>query len=828
MIENAADSAVVGPASARVVDAELLSLVASESPDPRAIAVIGAPGNGVRTLIRDRLPQLLDCPHTLLSGSWPTSIPDEAVLLIPSVQDTPHDPPPAGLSGARIVVGCHHLDDLPDWVRALAPRERNITSLEALSHAELQEFLTLRLGGPIRASALRDIGSSAGFVPSIITELIRVVVREGVLMPIDGTWTLVSPIDARHFVSILSNHIAGLDADVRACFLRLCLVGSAKEHELSDAERSSCEVLLRAGLIRVNPEGRYEVRARIFAEAGQLLVAPHEAATVLRKVLQGPHPSEQAVLWGLHNREPVRPDAVIHVIKRALDQHEWAVANQLAGLAYEFLTEVADKNSASEMLLLQAVALRFLDEPDEAMACLAHAETLTDAQDVHVRVAIQRAEVLHYQRGDIDEALATLQEAETANRDPQLRGDLIGHRAMHLIYGGRFREAVVVTEQAQKLLSPGHRRIRTRLSIAHCLALVAQGNIQRGLRRSVQIGVHQLVPMLREQWVAEELSAAYFVSAFRAHGPANLPRMMQRFEGAEAARYRPDDISFQLARASWLLASGKIAEAAREASTCFANAQFHDPTGLSQAVAALHAQISALRGNTHVARTMIATAQGMRARASAVIAGGVEAHLSATEYLLNDAKATAHTLARAEKFITEGKFGFAAEVLYTGVRFGDQRAAEQLIELKPKLDGSLTALHVQHARAVLAGDPVALVTAGEQLQKSGLKLHALEAYQFAATFPTIPQLTAHRAEHESRRLVEEMGEITHPLMPRASFPTTLYLTRREREVQELIVRGLSNREIAGRLSLSTRTVEGHISRLYQKTGHARRHPSRRR
>jgi two-component system nitrate/nitrite response regulator NarL len=42
------------------------------------------------------------------------------------------------------------------------------------------------------------------------------------------------------------------------------------------------------------------------------------------------------------------------------------------------------------------------------------------------------------------------------------------------------------------------------------------------------------------------------------------------------------------------------------------------------------------------------------------------------------------------------------------------------------------------------------------------------------------------------------------------------LTPRERETLALLTKGLSNKEIAARLSLSVRTVEGHLNRLYDK------------
>ena len=44
------------------------------------------------------------------------------------------------------------------------------------------------------------------------------------------------------------------------------------------------------------------------------------------------------------------------------------------------------------------------------------------------------------------------------------------------------------------------------------------------------------------------------------------------------------------------------------------------------------------------------------------------------------------------------------------------------------------------------------------------------------------------------------------------------LTAREREVAELVASGLTNRQVAGRLFLSVRTVETHVDRVLGKLG----------
>ena len=47
-----------------------------------------------------------------------------------------------------------------------------------------------------------------------------------------------------------------------------------------------------------------------------------------------------------------------------------------------------------------------------------------------------------------------------------------------------------------------------------------------------------------------------------------------------------------------------------------------------------------------------------------------------------------------------------------------------------------------------------------------------------------------------------------------------HLTNREREVLSLVVQGRTNKDIASRLAISTKTVEAHRAKVMRKTGAA--------
>ena len=78
-------------------------------------------------------------------------------------------------------------------------------------------------------------------------------------------------------------------------------------------------------------------------------------------------------------------------------------------------------------------------------------------------------------------------------------------------------------------------------------------------------------------------------------------------------------------------------------------------------------------------------------------------------------------------------------------------------------------------------------------------------------------LGARQTAQRLRRQLRQRGHRHVPRGPtRATAANPAGLTRRQVEVLELLAQGLSNPEIAARLSLSAKTVEHHVSALLAK------------
>ncbi|MFG2846476.1 LuxR C-terminal-related transcriptional regulator [Kitasatospora sp. NPDC048296] len=144
----------------------------------------------------------------------------------------------------------------------------------------------------------------------------------------------------------------------------------------------------------------------------------------------------------------------------------------------------------------------------------------------------------------------------------------------------------------------------------------------------------------------------------------------------------------------------------------------------------------------------------------------------------------------------------------------------QATRLAAHSSSELVRLQAEHIRALAESDGDALSAVMTRLRELGaLPLAAEAAAQAGRAYRAAGQ------HHKSREVRSGCGEIladcggTLPpwcaVEPRWE-GATAQLTTREREIAALAAAGVSNRDIAGQLVLSVRTVENHLHRVYHK------------
>jgi len=116
------------------------------------------------------------------------------------------------------------------------------------------------------------------------------------------------------------------------------------------------------------------------------------------------------------------------------------------------------------------------------------------------------------------------------------------------------------------------------------------------------------------------------------------------------------------------------------------------------------------------------------------------------------------------------------------------------------------------------GDAAGLSVVSEDFERMGDLVAAADAAAHAALEYRRQDLRGSALGCSTRAdaLAARGGGARTPALRQATEP--LPLTDREREVVMLVSAGLSNRDVADRLTLSLRTVESHIYRAMAKTG----------
>jgi DNA-binding CsgD family transcriptional regulator/energy-coupling factor transporter ATP-binding protein EcfA2 len=240
------------------------------------------------------------------------------------------------------------------------------------------------------------------------------------------------------------------------------------------------------------------------------------------------------------------------------------------------------------------------------------------------------------------------------------------------------------------------------------------------------------------------------------------------------------------------------------------------PSGWLMMVSAWLAQAEAGQGHREAAATALKCSEDANGPQVAVFLSELElARAWVRACGGQTSSAQRHAIRAAELARQSGMCAVEMRALHTAVRFGDRSRAARLSELARILDAPLPDAIAEHACALADNDAHLLDKVADRFARVGAMALAADAAAQAAREHARAGERARRLESSARAqwLAGKFG-LHSPAIDAATQP--LPITDREREIAEMVSAGLSNRAIADRLSVSVRTVEGHLYRIFAK------------
>lgn len=161
--------------------------------------------------------------------------------------------------------------------------------------------------------------------------------------------------------------------------------------------------------------------------------------------------------------------------------------------------------------------------------------------------------------------------------------------------------------------------------------------------------------------------------------------------------------------------------------------------------------------------------------------------------------------------------GLELDALAFCLELGDTDSAPRLLELRDGLEGPRPAAICAYAAAISTDSPADHLEAAKTCEAAELWTFAALAYDAAAHAYRAAgdTLRERMANSQRKRCLDRADDLPGEDAARSDDSLGI-LTRRERDIVALAVRGLTDRQIAAELQVSVRTVEGHLYRSYAK------------
>ncbi|MFC5753970.1 LuxR C-terminal-related transcriptional regulator [Actinomadura rugatobispora] len=702
----------------------------------------------------------------------------------------------------------------PFWGADPDEAERRVHRLELgpLGHAQTAQLLEAAVGGQVEDAGSRRLWRVTRGNPLFLREL----VLAGMLEESGGVWRCApGPTLTPRLRELIEARIGGVDERERLALEYLALgepLDEALLHDLTDAAAvgrlTGRDLVMAAGaeLRLVHP---------LYGEAVRAGMGPLATRTRLRRLADAVDGAglrrRQDVLrlatWRLDSGGGTDPDLLLRAARIAWSGLAMEPAARLAAAALEAYLARPERRpgSAGEAAALLATVLHFADRDGEAETALGEvAGRLLDDRERGLHAGALGL-VLAWGLARDGDARAVLAEAAATIGDPAWRRHVLALGAWIDLSAGRVADARGAVERSREL-EPAPAPFAAETGAAEALIGAYGGDHARAVaiaaasmdeRARWRDEVPIVMPVL-----AQARTVAHLFAGEVGEGLAATAAGLDLVE--EFGRWNRVEASFCGWRAHLHRLRGDLAEAVRWARDGAARIGGRSAMFAGLCFGEL-ASAEAQRGRAGEAEEALRRAEDLARPAW----HGVEFSLAlARPWVLaargQTGEAVSAALAAADDAEARGLRGYAMFALHDTVRLGAaDRAAARLTALASQMDGPLAPLCAHHATAAAARDAKALATASESFEALGMLLYAAEAAAQGS------------AAARARTLAERCG---NPLTPALTSLAAPQLTSRQREIARLAAQGLSNREIADRLSISIRTVGNHLVMIYERLG----------
>ena len=682
------------------------------------------------------------------------------------------------------------------------------------------------LGGPVDGTTVHALWTTSEGNVLFLRELIIAAVESGALADTRGIWRLEGSLAASpRLTELVRLRLGTLDDDERHA-LEVVSVGEpiALPNLEALADRACIERLEARALVDVESvDSRRQVRMAhpLYGEVLRAELPASRYERICRELsdsLEGSVAlsSEDALrvaVWRLESGDSGHTELLVAAAHQAAFAFDFRLARRLARAAW-------DAGAGAEAGALLGVMLDTLGEHEDAEEVLRAAQSEARSEAEQARIAEARCGNLFRGLGRAAEADDVMRAAERALADQDLRDELAAQRAVHSVFAADMTQALAL---AEPLLDESRHppRVVAKAALAAGTAFALAGRTADAIR--VADRAFELRIELGDQ-VQMAGPGVYLVAralALAAAGRLDAAEATARagYDGAVESQVLEGQGWFTVMLGRIGLLQGRPVTAARwlrEAAVLWGDLVHPSARwgfgGLAHALA--------LTGDLDGAEAALSDLDAEPPTPIRMMDVDIERGRAWFTWFGGEhARALGMLRAAGELGVEGGQFALAAGAFHDLARLGEPaEAVEQLERAAEHVDGELMPARVAYATALAKGDAADLDAACDAFEALGGWLFAAEASNQASILYERDGLLrrASGSAQRARALAEHCEGARTPALETGTEP--IALTKRELEVATLAARGLASRDIAETLVVSTRTVENHLQRAYEKLG----------